>query len=117
VSTGSARPSTDPISEIGNDASHLTVGPTLQGNPLKALMARRKNRDSTNASNNDTDTSASGHVGMSKKPPAAYKQVIASIEQSKTKNDASVQLENKELRDEINNWRKEHVKYKYFERN
>lgn len=36
------RPSTDPVGDISNDASHLTVGPTLQGNPLKALLARKK---------------------------------------------------------------------------
>lgn len=30
------------ISDFTNDSSDLTTGPALQGNPLKALMARRK---------------------------------------------------------------------------
>ena len=44
LNTGSStgRISIEPISDIVNDSSGLTVGPALQGNPLKALMARRK---------------------------------------------------------------------------
>jgi hypothetical protein len=43
VSTSSnIRPNTEPIGDVKNDSSNLTVGPALQGNPLKALLARKK---------------------------------------------------------------------------
>ena len=41
------RPNTDPLNDISNDASELTIGPTLYGNPLRGLMARRKGKPET----------------------------------------------------------------------
>lgn len=97
----SARPSTDPISDITNDASHLTVGPTLQGNPLKALLARKKQPRSHDSPIPDYPD---GEEVVARKPPT-YKAIMESLGNSK-----DVELENKELRDEISKWRKDHAK-------
>jgi hypothetical protein len=47
----------DPIFDVQHsDASHLTVGPTFQGNPLKSLLARKKNGNSVTISQSNSFT-------------------------------------------------------------
>jgi hypothetical protein len=105
-----SRPSTDPLGDINNDASYLTVGPALQGNPLKALLARKsQNRPATpnkTLINSQIDNSEFDTFDNKKKPN--YKNAIESLEKNKEADD--IKLQNKELKDEIMKWRKDHAK-------
>ena len=108
VSTSSTRPNTDPISDIGNDASHLTVGPTLQGNPLKQLIARRRSNNRIPSESNYGKNGSEINGVMVTGKPSTYKAVMETLE--KSKNTSDIKLENTALRDEILKWRKEHAK-------
>ena len=46
-SANQQRPFTDPVYDITNDASNLTIGPTIYGNPLRGLIARKKGKPAT----------------------------------------------------------------------
>ena len=104
-----------------NDASNLTIGPTLHGNPLKSLLARKKQReggatpDLVDAAHDINTfgpvTSTIAFTG------SQHKSSMQLIEESKN---ISSRIENKELRDEILKWKKDHSKKleerkKYFE--
>ena len=106
-SRDSSRPSTEPIGDVSNDASHLTVGPALQGNSLKALLARKKSQ-----SHNQRPSTPSSNEPLSEtvgaKTTNNYKLLIESIEKNKETDE--IKFQNRELRDEIMKWRKEHVK-------
>lgn len=99
------RPSSDSLFDPSTDASHLTVGPTIQGNPLRALMSRRKNQPSTpNTDKNDVFNEDVASV-MNKKPPT-YKSALKSLNQEEN----NLKIENEELRQEIQKWKREHAK-------
>ncbi len=73
-----------------NDSSELTTGPALQGNPLKALLARKTNRNVT----------AKAHLSQQD-----AKQAL-----NVTYESAVMQLnEMSSLHNEVNEWRKEHA--------
>lgn len=113
------RPNTDPVSDIINDASHLTVGPTFQGNPLKSLLARKKqplntltistaHKLTSNNNNNNRKSSIIAEPVKNKKQPADTDML------------RNVECENQELREEILKWKHEHrqkmeARKKYFE--
>ena len=93
----------EPISDITNDTSHLTVGPTLQGNPLKALMARRKTNKSDKEDSIETDIDEPSTL-----KPMNYKSAMKTLEESK--DETNEKYKNKGLHDEIAEWKKEHMK-------
>lgn len=93
----SSRPNSDHVTDLSSDASHLTVGPALQGSLLRSLLARKKKP--TNPEKPESND------------PVNYKTVIKSIEDNEKTNQINdLKIENKELRDEIMRWRKEHTK-------
>lgn len=97
-SSFSPRPNSDHLTDLSSDASHLTVGPALQGSLLRSLLARKK-KSITNPEKPESTDSVS------------YKTVIKSIEDNEKVNQINdLKIENKELRDEIIRWRKEHTK-------
>ena len=96
--------SSDQISDIINDSSSLTVGPTLQGNPLKALMARKKTSVSNHSNLNDSLISEKDYHETTITKFKDLKQTIEHLENKKTS------LENKTLHNELITWRKEHAK-------
>jgi hypothetical protein len=104
------RPCSDPVGDTAtNDASTLTFGPTLQGNPLRALMARRKNKSQHEINDNQNIIKENLIIKADKHDKKYEKEQMKSIE-----------LENKELREEISKWKKDHAKLmqerkKYFE--
>lgn len=93
------RPSSDPVGDISNDASHLTVGPALQGNLLRSLLARKKTRPSTPSSDLSKSDIIANKILPSKnitvEPPT---------------DDVTNSPKNTELHDEIVKWKKEHAK-------
>lgn len=98
------RPNSEPVS----DASNLTMGPALQGNPLRALLSRKKNNQASNLSS-DNDTDSIQEYSLNR--PSTYKSAMRSLENyDKLNGTQDLKLENKELRDEIVKWRKEHTK-------
>ncbi|RNA39995.1 leucine-rich repeat-containing 56 isoform X1 [Brachionus plicatilis] len=52
----SIRPNSDHVTDFSSDASHLTVGPALQGSLLRSLLARKKS-SSTSVDKPDTNDS------------------------------------------------------------
>ena len=111
------RPSSDSAFDPINDASHLTTGPSIQGNPFRSLLQRKKNRPSTpNSGGTASDTNASlgdlkkesdkSSSGKTAAPLKAYKTGCYDENQSKTN---QTKLENNELRDEIQQWKKDHA--------
>jgi hypothetical protein len=78
------------LEDLTNDSSKLTMGPVLQGNPFRGLLARRKN--SKNA-NEETQIQI---------------QVRPLSRANRIKNDNIEPLQNSELLNELNNWRIEH---------
>ena len=108
------------ISDIVNDASHLTIGPALQGNPLKSLLARKRqlannNNETNRSTTNSSDMDSALNVESSRGPSYANSlQLIHKTEKS------APQIDNRELRDEVLSWKREHAKRleerkKYFE--
>ena len=95
------RPNSDSLFDPSTDASHLTVGPTIQGNPLRALLSRKKNHPTT--PNNDKNEVLNEETH--KKPPT-YKSSLKSLNQEEN----YVKIENEELRHEIQKWKREHAK-------
>ena len=95
------RPSSDSAFDPLNDASHLTMGPSIQGNPLKALLNRKKNRantpDSTNSSQIDLQ-----RISDKKIPPR-------NDQDENQRKSERAKVENNELRDEIQKWKKDHA--------
>ena len=102
----SNRPSSDSAFDPTNDASHLTTGPSMQGNPLRALLGRKKNRPSTPNSNSESQTDLK-KISENKIPAIKSSHSKDKFhdenQTSKTKN------ENNELRDEIQQWKKDHA--------
>jgi len=96
------RPSSDPISELINDASQLTIGPAIQGNPLRGLLARKKKPKETQNYGHEKD------LVVSKK---AENNKNSSVKNS---------LTDSPIISEIDSWKKEHQRKleerkKYFE--
>ena len=87
------RPATDPTSELSSDASHLTIGPAMQGNPLRGLLARRKQ-----LTKNEPQQAAKERLPQ-KNSPSTSSTLIATDE-----NDLK-------LISEINSWKKEHERF------
>jgi hypothetical protein len=123
------RPSSDPVCDVLNDASHLTVGPTFQGNPLKSLLARKKtlNTFSINTDNNiekrgilkksSTLTTTTTTATVDTAGGNHQQNKHSKEETSKMKH---LQTENRELREEIEKWKNDHSRKmeerkKYFE--
>jgi hypothetical protein len=80
-----SRPYSDPVNDIMNDASELTIGPTIYGNPLRGLIARRKPK-----------------VGKTENESVKTKNPSKNqTSQSENENDS-------ELFKELKSWRKEH---------
>ncbi len=101
VNTTERSSSSDQMSDIINDSSSLTVGPTLQGNPLKALMARKK----TTVSNlSNLSNSLVLEINYPESTKIRLNKTIEHLENRKTN------LENKALHNELIVWRKEHAK-------
>ena len=87
------RPSSDPISELINDASQLTIGPAIQGNPLRGLLARKKKPKETQNYGHEKD------LVVSKK---AENNKNSSVKNS---------LTDSPIISEIDSWKKEHQRY------
>lgn len=93
------RPYTDPLNDAMNDASELTIGPTLHGNPLRGLLARRK----------VNPMSSEEEIKPNKKPEKIEKV------SNKNKNEISGNYEDDpELFKELRDWKKEHERYNIF---
>ncbi len=107
LNTTQNRPSSDSTFDPINDASQLTMGPSIQGNPLKALLNRKKSRvttpDSTNSSQIDLKK-----ISDKKIPPYNVNDSRDIQDESQNKSDKT-KSENKELRDEIQKWKKDHA--------
>ncbi|CAF0859802.1 unnamed protein product [Brachionus calyciflorus] len=96
------RPNSDHVTDLTSDASHLTVGPALQGSLLKSLLARKKSQNpNVHIESQDFDDNK----------PVNYNNTMKSLEKNEKINEINdLKIENKELRDEIIKWRKEHTK-------
>lgn len=102
LSTTEKSSSSEQISDILIDSSSLTVGPTFQGNPLKALLARKK----TTTSNflNETDQPLVESIKESESTTITLSKAIQKLEINESS------LNNKELRSELNTWKKDHAR-------
>ena len=101
------RPSSDSAFDPMNDASHLTMGPSIQGNPLKALLNRKKNRANTPDSSNSSQIDLK-KISDKKIPPYNINDSRIDQDEQQSKIDKT-QVENNQLRDEIQKWRKDHA--------
>ena len=97
VNTSEKSDSPEQISDILIDSSCLTVGPTLQGNPLKALLARKR----PNSSNFINETKCEQDKTSTK---VNLDEAIKKLEIDESN------LKNKELKSELLNWKKDHAK-------
>lgn len=105
-----AEPSTKPqlIGDIINDSSNLTVGPALQGNPFKALLARKK--PPANQKLLDQNESVRGSPSPTS-TKSTYKNAIQSlVEQQNPQATSAEGIDNEQLHAEINVWKKEHAR-------
>ena len=100
--------------DIVNDASGLTVGPTLQGNPLRSLMARRRgmgNNKSGQECNSDDSRPTTAHNITTQSPRSTNKKTTTpDVDAATAHNGETRPIDNKALSDELNAWRKEHAK-------
>jgi hypothetical protein len=101
------RPSSDSAFDPMNDASQLTMGPSIQGNPLKALLNRKKSRITTPDSANSSQIDLK-KISDKKIPPYNVNDSRDIQDESQNKIDRT-KNENKELRDEIQKWKKDHA--------
>ena len=105
------RPNTDPVCDIPNDASNLTVGPTLQGNPLRSLLSRRRNNKSADGSD-IIETKNIKPLDANLNEPATFDSALKSLKKTHKKDEklSEIESENKDLKDEIKKWKKDHAK-------
>ena len=107
ASSSSNRAASDPVSDITNETSQLTVGPTLQGNPLKALLARKK--PGLNKDDKEVEFVEEKLPLQPTQPTVNYKTAIKSLE-AKNNQEVDDSFKNKELHEELVLWKKEHMK-------
>lgn len=101
------RPSSDSAYDALNEASQLTTGSSIQGNPLRGLLGRKKNRSSTTNSNSDSNNASQIDLRSTlDNKTATFKPKL--LDNSETKIEAT-KLENNELRDEIQKWKRDHA--------
>ena len=91
-SSNQSRPYTDPINEILNDASELTIGPTIYGNPLRGLMARKKGKPQTAEHESSSTSSLENKINKNQK----------------SKDSKAKKEDESELYKELKTWRTEH---------
>lgn len=77
------------LEDLSNDSSKLTMGPVLQGNPFRGLLARRKNKNVSEGAQAETRIEPTSKANVSK-------------------NLKTEPLQNSELLSELSTWRKEH---------
>jgi hypothetical protein len=92
------------LDDATNDASHLTLGPTIQGNPLRSLLARKKSRYFNNP---DEKFNFNGEEFQNKSNN--YQKALRALE-SNEKRLNDVRIENNQLRTELIKWKKEYTK-------
>ena len=93
------------IGDIINDSSNLTVGPALQGNPFKALLARKK----PPANQKLIDQSESIRTPSPASNKVNLKNAIQNLSEP-IPNKANESIDNEQLHAEINDWKKEHAR-------
>jgi hypothetical protein len=109
-SANQQRPNTDPVCDVSNDASNLTMGPALQGNLLRSLMARRRQNKTTDevsdqtVHNNSINFGEKSHTGNYDSAMKSLNSATANCELS------NIEVENKQLKDEITKWKKDHAR-------
>ncbi len=89
----------------------MTVGPTLQGNPLRSLLSRRRNNKSADGA--DTiETKNIRPLDANLNEPATFDSALKSLKKVHKKDEklSEIESENKDLRDEIKKWKKDHAK-------
>ncbi len=84
--------------DVGNEASELTTGPALQGNPLKGLLARKRMKNQNKPT-----------INQNNQQSESYKKTLETnfddTTHPKTKSE-----ENSEIYHELKAWREEHEK-------
>jgi hypothetical protein len=95
-SVNQQRPFTDPVYDITNDASDLTIGPTIYGNPLRGLIARKKGKPAT--AMGDIESTSSSSLEKATK-----------VSKVKNNKDGKANFEDDtELFKELKSWKTEH---------
>jgi hypothetical protein len=92
-------------SDISDDISSLTLGPALQGSLLRNLMTRRTSKPGT--PNKISHELTSRILPTYESTMKFLNNDIRHQQQNQKKSDP---IENKELREELTNWRKDHTK-------
>jgi hypothetical protein len=107
-SSSNTNKSNDNFNDIISDSSNLTVGPTFQGNPLKALMARKKSSNQILEDSNNTDNNDTTKITLNE--TIKRLETVSISNNNNNNNSSNLEINNQELKNDLIKWRKEHAK-------